>query len=124
MHSRQNILCFSSVNSVVNSKIKKIDEIFERNVSTTRGGAGLGLYDARKIINKLKGKINAEKHIEFLEKIIKQHPNRKIIVVEDGAPAHRAKKVSEFAEQQKKRFAIYRLPPYAPDLNPDEHVWE
>ena len=44
----------------LDSKIKKIDEIFERNVSTTRGGAGLGLYDARKIINKLKGKINAE----------------------------------------------------------------
>jgi len=71
-----------------------------------------------------KGKINADKHIEFLKQIMKQHPSRKIIVVEDGAPAHRAKKVNEFVEQHKKRFAIYRLPPYSPDLNPDEHVWE
>ena len=23
----------------------------------------------------------------------------------------------------KKRFAIYNIPPYSPDLNPDEHVW-
>jgi len=44
----------------LNPKIKKINEIFERNVSTTRGGAGLGLYDAKKIMNKLKGKIDAE----------------------------------------------------------------
>ena len=44
----------------LNTKIKNIEEIFERNFSTTRGGAGLGLYDARKIINKLKGKITAE----------------------------------------------------------------
>ncbi len=44
----------------LNPKIKKIDEIFERNVSTTRGGAGLGLYDARKIINKVNGKISAQ----------------------------------------------------------------
>lgn len=42
-------------------KIKDIEDIFNRNVSTTRGGAGLGLFDARKILSKMKCKINAEK---------------------------------------------------------------
>lgn len=71
-----------------------------------------------------KGKVNAAKHIEFLEKIMKQHSQRKIIVVEDRAPAHRAKLVKKFVEQHKRRLAVYLLPSYAPELNPDEHVWE
>jgi len=71
-----------------------------------------------------KGKINAKKHIEFLGRIIKRHPQRKIIVVKDRAPAHRAKLVKDFVEQYKRRLAVYLLPPYAPELSPDEHVWE
>lgn len=71
-----------------------------------------------------KKRINALVHIEFLEKILKQHPRRKIIIVEDRAPAHRSHKVKEFVERHKKRLAIYLLPSYSPELNPDEHVWE
>jgi len=70
-----------------------------------------------------KGKVNSKKHMEFLKKILKHHPTRKVIVIEDRAPAHRAKKIDEFVEQNKKRLAIYKLPPYSPELNPDEHVW-
>ena len=70
-----------------------------------------------------KGKVNADKHIEFLKQIMKQHPYRKIIVIEDSAPVHKAKKIERFVEQNKKRFAIYKLPPYCPELNPTEHVW-
>jgi len=70
-----------------------------------------------------KTRVNADKHIEFLEQMLKQHPRRKIIVVEDRAPAHRAKKVREFVDKNKKRLALYLLPPYSPELNPDEHVW-
>ena len=70
-----------------------------------------------------KKKINADLHIEFLKQIQKHHPNRKIIVVEDKAPPHIAKKVDYFVESQKKRLAVYNLPSYSPELNPDEHVW-
>ncbi|MEK6868544.1 MAG: IS630 family transposase [Nanoarchaeota archaeon] len=70
-----------------------------------------------------KGKVNAEIHIEFLEQIMQHHPNRKVIVVEDRAPVHRAKKVKQFVEKNRKRFALYYLPSYSPKLNPDEHVW-
>ena len=70
-----------------------------------------------------KERVNSGKHIEFLKKILKQHPNRKIIVIEDRAPAHRAKKIDNYVEQNNKRLAIYKLPPYCPELNPTEHVW-
>ena len=75
-------------------------------------------------IEKDKERINAAKHIEFLQQIIKQHPKRKIIIVEDNAPAHTAKKVDTFVEENSNKIAIYRIPSYAPELNPDEHVWE
>lgn len=44
----------------LNPKIKDIEDIFKRNVSTTLGGAGLGLFDARKILSKMNSEITAE----------------------------------------------------------------
>lgn len=41
----------------------------------------------------------------------------------DGHPAHRAKAVKDFIVSTKGAIEIYFLPPYAPDLNPDEFVW-
>jgi len=70
-----------------------------------------------------KKRVNADAHIEFLKQVIKHHPYRKIIVVEDQAPPHIAKKVKKFSEENKKKFALYYLPSYSPKLNPDEHVW-
>lgn len=67
--------------------------------------------------------IDALIHIEFLEQILKHHSRRNIIVVEDNAPSHIAKKVKVFAEENKKRFALYNIPSYSPHLNPDEQVW-
>ena len=67
--------------------------------------------------------VNSSKHIEFLKQVQKNHPHRKIIIIEDKATPHTAKKVSQFVETQKKKLAIYFLPSYSPDLNPDEHVW-
>ncbi len=70
-----------------------------------------------------KGKVNADKFIEFLSQIISHHKNRKVIVVTDRAPVHRAAKVAAFAEEHKGSFALYYLPSYSPELNPDENVW-
>lgn len=70
-----------------------------------------------------KGRVKAATHIQFLRQIIKHHPSRKVIVVEDQARPHIAKKVGKFVKKNEKRFALYYLPPYSPELNPDEHVW-
>lgn len=96
------------------------------NVTGKRGGLCVtsAISPAGKLVFRIeKEKIKAGQHIEFLQQIMKQHPYRKIIVIEDRARPHIAKKVSEYVAQHKNRFAVYYLPSYAPELNPDEHVW-
>lgn len=69
------------------------------------------------------GKITADEVIEFFQQIREQHKHRKVIVVTDNAPVHTSKKVAEFVNKHKKSFALYFLPPYSSELNPDENVW-
>lgn len=69
-----------------------------------------------------KRRINAEVMIEFVDQIAECHRNRKIGVIMDRAPCHIAKKLSKHMESTK-RMKIFHLPPYSPDLNPDEKVW-
>ena len=40
----------------------------------------------------------------------------------DGASPHTSKKTKTFIEKQK-RLHVFYLPPYSPDFNPDEKVW-
>ena len=68
--------------------------------------------------------IHAEEHIDFLKQIMKQHPHRKIIVIEDNARPHIAGAVKDFVRENKNKIAVYYLPTYSPDLNPDEKVWK
>lgn len=96
-------------------------------VTGKRGGLCVtsAISPAGKMVFRIeKKKVNADKHIEFLKQILRHHGKRKIIVIEDRAPPHRAKKVDRFVEENDRRLAVYRLPSYAPELNPDEHVWE
>lgn len=67
--------------------------------------------------------VNSTTFIDFLDKIRKQHKNRKVIVIVDRARPHIAGAVRDYTEANKKSFAIYYLPPYSPELNPDENVW-
>ncbi len=47
----------------------------------------------------------------------------KVFLVVDGHPAHKANVVKDYVAQTQGRLELYFLPPYAPDLNPDEFVW-
>jgi len=48
----------------------------------------------------------------------------KLLVIWDGSPIHRGIDVRTFlAEGAAKQIHLERLPPYAPDLNPDEGTW-
>lgn len=68
------------------------------------------------------GKFNAQRYIEFLSRFIR-YAKRPIILIVDGHPSHRAKVVTEYICSLKGRLEMHFLPPYAPDLNPDEFVW-
>ncbi len=68
------------------------------------------------------GKFTADKCICCFQRFLK---NRKssIILIVDGHPVHKSKKVMDYIESLEGRIDIVFLPPYAPDLNPDELVW-
>lgn len=68
------------------------------------------------------GRLNGEKFIECLKRFMK-HRKRSVILIMDGHPVHKAKKVLEYIETKKGKLKMFLLPPYAPDLNPDELVW-
>jgi transposase len=68
------------------------------------------------------GGLNASRFVEFLGSFLR-HRRRPAFLVVDGHPSHRAKMVSQFVQEKKGRIELHFLPGYAPDLNPDEFVW-
>jgi len=74
----------------------------------------IGLYFALHEKN-----VTAEEVEAFLRRV-QRALGRQLIVVMDRWPVHRKAAKSLFGDQ---RFWIEYLPPYAPDLNPVEHVW-
>lgn len=72
----------------------------------------------------IKGCVGATRFIEFIKRLL-HGSDRKIFLIVDGHPSHKARKVTDFIESKliKKRFRLFFLPPYSPELNPDERVW-
>jgi transposase len=69
----------------------------------------------------LDGRFNSEVFGVFLKQMIK-HARHKIYFVTDGHPAHKTKKLNEWLSTNKKKIEIFFLPPYSPELNPQEYV--
>jgi transposase-like protein len=55
----------------------------------------------------------------FLEELSKRYPQYYILLVMDGAPCHRSGDLKVPANIQ-----IQEQPPYSPELNPVEHLWD
>lgn len=70
----------------------------------------------------LEGRMNGEKFLEFLERLLHQ-ADRPIYLIVDGHPSHRARKVFDFVQSTNGWLRLFFLPPYSPELNPDELVW-
>jgi len=70
----------------------------------------------------VEGTVTATVFRDFLKRLI-QGMDRKIYLVVDGHQAHKAKLVKAFVEANKDRIELVILPPYSPELNPDELVW-
>jgi len=61
--------------------------------------------------------------VRFLHLLLRKIPG-KLLVIWDGASIHRSQAVKEFlAKGGAKRIHLERLPGYAPELNPQEGVW-
>jgi transposase len=66
---------------------------------------------------------NAEDVVRFLRMLLRKIPG-KLLIIWDGSPIHRAEVVKQFlASPMGQRVHLERLPGYAPDLNPQELVW-
>lgn len=68
------------------------------------------------------GKLDAEAFVAFLQNFMHSRTGKVFLVV-DGHPAHKANVVKAYLKSLHGRLELHFLPPYAPDLNPDEFVW-
>lgn len=68
------------------------------------------------------GRLTGTKFVDFLKQFLRGR-KKPVMLVVDGHPAHRARVVREYIKSLKGRLELHFLPPYAPDLNPDEFVW-
>jgi hypothetical protein len=64
-------------------------------------------------------KMNTECMGEYLQQVSRAHAEEFIVMVVDGASSHVAKDLAV-----PENIRLLRLPPYAPELNPQEHVWD
>jgi uncharacterized protein YegL len=51
-----------------------------------------------------------------------KYNRQKIFLVTDGHPVHKTNKLNEWLKENKKRIKVFFLPPYSPELNPQEYV--
>jgi transposase len=65
------------------------------------------------------GSFNVKVFLGFLKRLVRQ-VRRKIILIVDGHPVHRAKLVQAWRAQHQHELELVYLPGYSPELNPDE----
>ena len=66
--------------------------------------------------------VTAAVFVEFLRRLIAKAAAPVFLIV-DGHPVHRAVAVRRFLKDNQERLRLFFLPPYSPELNPDEQVW-
>jgi transposase len=69
----------------------------------------------------IEGSFNGEVFQTFLEGMIK-YAKLKIFYITDGHPAHKTKKLGEWLAGKKDKIEVFFLPPYSPELNPQEYL--
>jgi transposase len=67
------------------------------------------------------GALTALLLIAFLESLI-AGSSRKLYVIMDNLPVHKGKLVTAWIAANADRIKVFYLPPYAPDVNPDEYL--
>ena len=74
--------------------------------------------------------MNADKFIEFtayfvrstsMRQLIKSSP-QKVYFIVDNLRVHHCKIVKEWVDENKEKIAVYFIPSYSPELNPDEYL--
>jgi transposase len=66
--------------------------------------------------------VNNAVYVEFLRRLLKG-VSKPVFLILDGHPVHRSRAVKDFAASTDGQIRLFFLPAYAPELNPDEQVW-
>ena len=66
------------------------------------------------------GTFNSNVFIEFLERLTSHNAGQKVFLIVDRHRAHSSHKVAEWVAAQSSKIALFYLPAYSPELNPDE----
>ena len=62
--------------------------------------------------------------IPVLEELVQKYPNQRICIIWDNARFHKGKKIKVKLKTTLRTIHLINLPAYAPDHNPQEHVWK
>lgn len=65
--------------------------------------------------------MNQDSFVEFLGDLIADE-ERKVFLIVDNLRVLKSKVVKQWAEEHKDRIELFFLPPYSPEINPDEYV--
>lgn len=68
--------------------------------------------------------INSKNMIKSLEKIGKAYRGKRIMIFWDNASWHKSEEMKRYLRKSHHNFMLKNFPPYAPDENPQEHVWK
>jgi transposase len=69
------------------------------------------------------GNTNAATTVEFL-KSLREKFTGPLIVIWDNGPAHRGETIRTYLSMPGLQLRLVALPPYSPDFNPDEAIWQ
>jgi transposase len=79
--------------------------------------------DGRLFLQMQEPAYTAETVVGFLRVLLRKIRG-KVLVIWDGSPIHKGQPIKDYlAKGAAKRLHLERLPGYAPDLNPDEGIW-
>jgi len=68
------------------------------------------------------GSVRGPQVVGFVQQL-SRHLTGKLLVIWDGLPCHRSRRVRQYLGGQAGRMVIEQLPAYAPELNPGEYLW-
>lgn len=68
---------------------------------------------------------NQEEILKIFEKFLKKYPDKNICIIWDNVKFHKGKEIQKALRKGNllEKVHLINLPPYAPDENPIEHVW-
>lgn len=69
------------------------------------------------------GSMDKHDFLELLRDLKVELSGKKLLLIWDGLPAHRAKKVTAYIKANKSWLRVERYPSYAPELSPVEFIW-